>query len=151
MKQRLDYHAVAPGGMRALSGVQQYVLKAELPPTLVNLVYLRISQINGCSYCIELHSNDLLKAGVKTEKLLLLPVWRESGVVFTSQERAALQWAEAVTAADHGAAADAAFDALAAQFSEKEIADLTIAACLMNAYNRLAISLRKGPEAAKGK
>lgn len=148
MQQRLDYHALAPGGMRALSGVAQYIAKSELPPVLVDLVYLRVSQINGCSYCIELHSNDLLKVGVKPEKLLLVSCWRESGAVFTSQERAALGWAEAVTAADHGAASDAAFEAAAAQFSEKQIADLTIAASLMNAYNCLAISLRRGPNAA---
>jgi AhpD family alkylhydroperoxidase len=149
MTQRLDYNAAAPGGVKALGGVYGYVLQSGLPKTLVNLVYLRVSQINGCAYCIDMHSHDLVKDGLPIEKLVLVPAWRESGEVFDRNERAALAWAETVTrVADTGVPADE-YEAAAAVFDEKQLADLTIAIGLMNVYNRLAISFRVPPAAAK--
>ena len=120
-----------------------------LPVTLIDLVYLRVSQINGCAYCIDLHSRDLLKNGVTIDKLVLVPVWHEAETLFTDRERAALRWAETVTRVAETAVPDAEFQAVSAQFSEKEVADLTIAIGLMNLYNRLAISFRTVPAAAR--
>ena len=145
MTQRLDYEAHARNGMKALGGVYQYVQNSGLPKTLVDLAYLRASQINGCAYCVDLHSRDLRKAGMADEMLMLVPVWREAEGWFTERERAALAWTEAVTlvAVDH--IPDAAFAAARAAFSEKELADLTIAIGLINTYNRIAIGFRRGP------
>jgi AhpD family alkylhydroperoxidase len=145
MTQRLDYAAVAPAGMKALAGVRAYVGHCGLPEPLINLVYLRVSQINGCAYCIDLHSRDLLKNGATIDKLVLVPAWREAGALFTEQEKAALGWAEMVTRVALTRVPDAEFKAASAHFSEKELADLTIAIGLMSAYNRIAISFRATP------
>jgi AhpD family alkylhydroperoxidase len=104
-----------------------------------------VSLINGCAYCIDMHSRDLLKGGMAVEKLVLVPVWREAGGLFSERERAALAWAETVTRVADTAVPDADYRDAAAAFSDKELADLTIAIALMNAYNRLAISFRTPP------
>lgn len=148
MTPRLDYNAAAPAGMKALGGVYGYVSQS-LPRMLVNLVYLRISLLNGCAYCIDMHSRDLAKDGLPQEKLVLVPVWHEAGALFGEQEKAALRWAETVTRVAETAVPEAEFEAVRAVFSEKEVADLTIAIGLMNAYNRLAISFRNTPAAVK--
>jgi AhpD family alkylhydroperoxidase len=148
MTQRMNYAAAAPGGMKALGSVHGYVSRSGLPATLIDLVYLRVSQINGCAYCIDLHSRDLLKAGVPVEKLLLVPAWDESGSLFSDQEKAALKWAEVVTRVSDTHVPDEAYAQARATFTEKQLADLTIAIGLMNAYNRLAISFRAMPLAA---
>ncbi len=149
MTQRLDFAQVAAEGMHALGGVSRYILHCGLAKSLVDLVYLRVSQINGCAYCIDAHSRDLIKEGVSIEKLVLVPVWREAGAAFTVQEQAALAWAETVTRVSTTGVPDADYSAVAAHFSDKELADLTIAIGLMNAYNRMAISFRATPAAAK--
>lgn len=148
MAPRLDYNVAAPAGMKALGGVYGYVSQS-LPRMLVNLVYLRISLLNGCAYCIDMHSRDLTKDGLPQEKLVLVPVWHEAGDLFSEQEKAALRWAETVTRVAETAVPEAEFEAVRAVFSEKEVADLTIAIGLMNAYNRLAISFRNTPAAVK--
>jgi len=148
MTERLDYMKVAPAGVKALGGVYGYILQSGLPGQLVNVVYLRVSQINGCAYCIDLHTRDLIKEGLAIEKIVLVPAWREAGGLFDARERAALAWAETVTRVADTAVPDAEFKAASAVFSEKELADLTIAIGLMNAYNRLAIGFRKPPAAA---
>jgi AhpD family alkylhydroperoxidase len=147
MTQRLDQQVVSPDGMRSLGSVYQYVAKSGLPPPLVNLVFLRVSQINGCVYCIAMHSRDLLNSNVAVEKLMLLSAWREAKGLFSDKERAALQWAESVTLIYETGAPDADYQVAAAQFNEKELVDLTIAIGLINAYNRLGISFRRTPEA----
>lgn len=146
MEQRLDHQAIAPEGMRSLGGVYMYVRKSGLPHELVDLVYLRVSQINGCAYCVSSHSRDLLKAGVPIGTLLMLTTWRESGAVFSARERAALQWAESLTNVSQTHAADGDYEALCEQFSERERVDLTLAIGLINSFNRLAIGFRKTPE-----
>jgi AhpD family alkylhydroperoxidase len=148
MTQRMSYAAAAPGGMKALGSVQGYVSRSGLPKTLIDLVYLRVSQINGCAYCIDLHGRDLLKAGVPVEKLLLVPAWDEAGSLFSDQEKAALEWAEVVTRVSDTHVPDAAYAQARAAFTEKQLADLTIAVGLIGAYNRLAISFRATPLAA---
>ena len=149
MTQRLDYNAVAPAGMKALGGVHGYVAQSGLPAALVDLVYLRVSLISGCAYCIDMHSRDLLKRGMAVEKLVLVPVWREAGDLFSERERAALAWAETVTRVADTAVPEADYRDAAAAFPEKELADLTIAVALMNAYNRLAVGFRTPPGAAQ--
>jgi AhpD family alkylhydroperoxidase len=142
---RLDYQKIAAAGMRAVGGVHVYIGNSGLPKALVDLVYLRCSQINGCAYCIDSHSRDLMKEGVPAEKLLLLPAWRELGEVFTAQERAALQWAESLAVVSQTHAPDEDYEAVAAAFSPKEVADLSTAIGLINLYNRVAIGFRRGP------
>lgn len=149
MTQRLDYHSAAPAGVKALGSVYAYVAQSGLPKALVNLVFLRVSQINGCAYCIDMHSRDLLKDGMVIEKLVLVPAWREGGALFDKTERAALAWAETVTRVAETGVPAADFDAAAAIFDQKQLADLTIAIGLMNLYNRLAISFRVPPAATK--
>ncbi|MDY0883647.1 carboxymuconolactone decarboxylase family protein [Dongia soli] len=148
MTERIKYMDVAPAGVKALGGVYGYIMQSGLPENLVTLVYQRISQINGCAYCLDLHTRDLLEKGVSSEKLALLQVWREAGPVFDQREQAALAWAESVTRVAETAVPDEDFQAARAVFSEKELVDLTIAIGLMNAFNRMAISFRRTPQAA---
>ena len=100
MSHRIDYATVSPEGYKAFGGVYVTVQRGSLPKDLVNLVYLRVSQINGCAFCIDMHSRDLLKSGLAVDKLVLVPVWHDAGDVFTPRERAALAWAETVTNID---------------------------------------------------
>lgn len=150
MSQRLNYNAVSPNGMKMLEAVYGYVRNSGLPSRLVDLVFLRVSQINGCAYCIDLHSRDLVKAGLSVDHLVLLSVWREAQSLFDEQEVAALAWAESVTRLGEFGVPDSAFEAAASVFGEKQLADLTIAISVMNAYNRMAISFRPTPLALAG-
>lgn len=148
MSMRMDYTAAAPAAMKALGGVYGYVGQSGLPKDLVDLVYLRVSQINGCAYCIDVHARELSAQGVTQEKLMLVPVWREAGNVFSDTEKAALAWAETVTRVADTGVPEAEYEAAAARFDAKALTDLTVAVGLMNAYNRLAISFRRPPSAA---
>jgi AhpD family alkylhydroperoxidase len=147
MHQRMNYYAASPAGMKALGAVYNHVRQSGLPARLIDLVFLRVSQINGCAYCIDTHSRDLLKAGLPVEHLVLVPAWPEAGSIFDDQERAALAWAEAVTRLGGRGVPDDDYSATAAAFDDKQLVDLTIAIGLMNAYNRLAISFRATPRA----
>jgi AhpD family alkylhydroperoxidase len=144
----MNYEAAAPGGMKALGSVYSYVAQSGLPPALIELVYLRVSQINGCAYCIDMHSRALLKADMPVEKVLLASAWDEAGALFSDTEKAALKWAEVVTQVSDTHVPNGAYTEARTTFNEKQIADLTIAVGLMSAYNRLAISFRKTPLAA---
>ncbi len=147
MTKRLDYNQVAPNGAKALGGVYGYVLQSGLPGELVDLVYLRVSQINNCAYCLDMHTRELLKRGVKIEKLALVQAWEEGGSLFSEAERAALSWAETVTLVAETGVPDGAYEAVRRVFDEKQLVDLTIAISLMNSYNRMAISFRNTPQA----
>jgi AhpD family alkylhydroperoxidase len=139
---RLNWSEVAPQGAKALFGVHHYVTTASsLPAELIHLVFLRVSQINGCAHCIDLHSRDLLKT-MSVEKLVLVPVWDEVPRLFSDLERAALAWAEEVTRLSETHASDEAYAAAAAAFTPKELVDLTIAIAAMNAFNRLGAPFR---------
>ena len=133
--------------MKALGGVYGYVMQSSLPAVLVDLVYLRISQINNCAYCLDTHTRDLLKKGQKIEKLALVQAWAEGGNLFDKRERAALGWAETVSRVAETAVPDQAYQAARAVFEERELVDLTIAISQMNVYNRMAISFRNPPQA----
>ena len=147
MSQRLNYNAASPAGMKALGAVYGYVRQSGLPSRLLDLVFLRVSLINRCAYCIDMHSRDLLEAGLPVEHLVLVAAWSEAGSIFDEQERAALAWADVVTRLGEWGVPDSAFAAAAAVFGEKQLADLTIAIGLMNAYNRMPISFRATPMA----
>lgn len=146
MTARLDYVSVVPDGMKALGGVHVYVAKSGLPHDLIDLVYLRVSLINGCAYCVDMHTRDLIKGGMKIEKIALVPVWDEAEEFFSEKERAALRWAETITNISKTHAPDTDYKIMSAQFDEKQLADLTIAISLMNTYNRIAIGFHRGPE-----
>ncbi|MBR8242461.1 carboxymuconolactone decarboxylase family protein [Burkholderia multivorans] len=148
MTRRLDYAQIAPAGVKALGSVYGYVMQSGLSPILVDLVYLRVSQINNCAYCLDMHTRGLIERGVSIEKLALVQAWAEAGSLFDERERAALAWAETVTRVAETGVPDAAYEAARQVFDEREIVDLTIAISLMNAYNRMAISFRNTPQAA---
>lgn len=148
MTQRLLLNEAAPNAAKGLYATSAYLAQCSLPKLLVDLVYLRVSQINGCAYCIDLHSRDLLALGMALDKLLLVPVWREALPLFDTRERAALQWAESLTAVAQTQAPDADYAAVAAVFGEREIGELTLAVSLMNAFNRIGVGLRMVPKAA---
>jgi len=147
MSHRIDHNAASPAGMKALGHVYGHILQSGLDLRLVDLVYLRVSLINGCAYCIDMHSRDLLAKGFTVEKLVLVPAWREGGALFDTTERAALAWAESVTLVAQTGVPDADYDAAIAVFGDKQLTDLTIAIGLMNSYNRLAIAFRATPAA----
>jgi AhpD family alkylhydroperoxidase len=142
---RLPYDVLAADGLKALAGVHAYVLRCGLEKPLVDLAFLRASQINGCAYCIDMHGRDAVAGGASLEKLMLVSAWREAGAYFSGRERAALEWVEVVTWIAGNQVPDEAFLAAQAEFSDKELADLTLAIGLINAYNRMAISFQRAP------
>jgi AhpD family alkylhydroperoxidase len=148
MSNRIDYAKASAAGFKAFGGVYVYLQNSGLSKELIYLVYLRVSQINGCAYCIDMHSRDLLKSGMAVDKLVLVPVWHDARNVFDARERAALAWAETVTRVAETGVPDADYEAAASEFSDKELADLTYAIGLMNAFNRFGISFRTPPAAA---
>ena len=145
---RIDSRKVAPAGMQALFGVHTYLHhKTELSKPIIDLVFLRTSQINGCAHCIDMHSRDLLQEGMPVEKLVLVPAWREAGSLFDDLERAVLAWTETVTNVATTNIPDADYDAALAVIPEKMLVDLTITIGLMSAYNRLGVAFRLPPAA----
>ena len=148
MTKRIDYSKASPDGYKAFGAVYSTLLKSDLPKALIDLVYLRVSQINGCAFCIDMHSRDLLKSGLEIEKLVLVPVWHDTGNVFTNRERVALAWAESVTRVSETSIPEADYAAAAAEFGDKDLADLTYAIGLMNAFNRFGVAFRSTPAAA---
>jgi AhpD family alkylhydroperoxidase len=148
MSLRLAYWTAAPDAVAALRGVSKYVKESGLDVKLIDLVWLRISQINGCAYCCDMHAHDLRKAGEKEQRLDCLAAWREAPF-FSARERAALAWAESLTHIAETRAPDADYQAVRAEFSDKELADLTFAIALMNAWNRVAVGFGQGPAERK--
>lgn len=139
---RLNWQELAPDGAKALFGIHHYVMnKTNLPEELVHLVFLRISQINGCAHCIDKHSRDLRET-MSIDKITLVPLWDEVQHLFSEQERAALAWAEEVTNVSETHASDEAYAAVSAHFSPKDLVDLTITIAAMNAFNRLGAPFR---------
>jgi AhpD family alkylhydroperoxidase len=147
VNNRIDYAKISPEGYKAFGGVHATLQKGNLPKALIDLVYLRVSQINGCAYCIDMHSRDLLKHGMQLDKLVLVPVWHDAGKMFSHRERIALAWAETVTRVSDTGVPDADYEAATGEFSDQELADLTYAIGLMNAFNRLGVAFRATPAA----
>lgn len=144
MKPRLHYARVAPGVFEAMEPLDGYVDGCGLETGLVNLVRLRASQINGCAYCLDSHWKDLRATGETELRMYSLDAWRECPY-YTERERAALAWTEAVTLVASGHVPDAVYEEVRRQFSERELADLTLAVAAINAWNRLSIAGRIVP------
>jgi AhpD family alkylhydroperoxidase len=150
MKQRFDFTVVAAEGYKAMLGIHSYVQKSGIDLGLLELVKIRVSQINGCAFCLAMHIPLARKNGVTDDQLNLLVAWREAPV-FSDRERAALAWAESMTCLASGDVPDPIYEQASAQFSIKEIADLSLAVAEINAWNRLMICSRTPPQVAAGK
>jgi AhpD family alkylhydroperoxidase len=148
MSHRIDYAKASPEGYRAFGAVHATMNKSGLGKAFIDLVYLRVSQVNGCAFCIDMHTRDLLASGLSVDKLALLPVWRDAGEIFDRKERAALAWAETLTRITDSGVPDASYEAAASEFDARSLADLTYAIGLMNAFNRFGIAFRSIPAAA---
>lgn len=148
MRARFNYPKVAPGVYDAMDSLDTYLGASGLERKLLLLVQLRASQLNGCAFCIDMHWKDLRAIDETEQRLYGLDAWRESPY-YTDRERAALAWVEAVTFVANGHANDSVYEEVRGQFSEKELADLTLAIATINAWNRLAIAARLVPGAYK--
>jgi len=144
MQPRIEYRHYAQEALQSMMGLEKYISESGLEATLVHLIKMRASQINGCAYCIDMHSIDARALGETEQRLYALDAWRETPF-FTDRERAALEWTEAVTLVSETHVPDAVYDEVKKYFNEKEIVDLTIALATINMWNRLAISLRAVP------
>jgi AhpD family alkylhydroperoxidase len=144
MEARMDFRKASPQAAQAISDLHAFVRKSGLPHTLLELVKLRASQINSCAQCIDMHAKELRAAGESEQRLDLLCAWRESPF-YTERERAALAWTEAVTLVTNGHVPDEVYRAARAQFSEAELANLTVAIVAINGANRLNIAFRTIP------
>ncbi len=141
MESRLDYRNAAPGALEAMLGLERYTHASGLEPSLLELVKMRASQLNGCAYCLDMHSKDARAAGEAEQRLYVLAAWREAPF-YSDRERAALAWTEAVTLISANDMPDALYAQVREHFSEKELVDLTLAIIAINGWNRLAISFR---------
>ena len=148
MKPRIDFTKISPKALQAMMGLQNYVNHAGLEHSLLELVKMRASQINGCAYCLDMHSKDARAAGETEQRLYLLNAWREAPF-YTDRERAALAWTEAVTLISQTHAPDDVYNEVRTHFSEAETVNLTALIGAINAWNRLAIAFRAVPPAAK--
>ena len=144
MESRLDYQQIAPGAVHAMLALETYVRQSGLERSLLHLIKTRASQINGCAYCLEMHTREARADGESEERLYLLDAWRESPA-YSERERAALAWTEAVTLVADSHIPDEVYRAASQQFTEKELVDLTIAVIAINGWNRLAIGFRALP------
>ena len=144
MEQRLDFLKTTPNVVRAMLGLHKPLSQSGLETKLLDLVYFRVSQINGCAYCLDMHSKDLRAAGESEQRLYVLEAWRESPF-YTDRERAALAWAEAVTTLRDKEVPDDVYEQARAQFSETELVNLTLAVITINGWNRFNIAFRTTP------
>ena len=144
MEQRLDFYKANPAAIKALLGVEERIGKSALEKSLTELVRLRASQINGCAFCVDMHTTDARKGGESERRLATVVVWRETPF-FTDRERAALEWTEALTLVSQNHVPDAVWEAVRPHFSDEELVDLTLLVSAINAWNRFAISFRKLP------
>jgi len=141
MKPRMNYYQAAPDTIKALVAVEDQIKASGLEQSLIELVKIRASQINGCAYCINMHTADARKHGETEQRIYLLDAWHESPL-YTDRERAALAWTEALTLISETHAPDADYEAMRAQFSESEAVNLTVLIGAINAWNRVAIGFR---------
>ena len=144
MKPRFNAAQVAPGAFKAMLGLEQYLHQSGLEESLLHLIKLRASQINGCAYCIDMHSKDLRAIGEDEQRLYCLDAWRECPF-YSDRERAALAWTEAVTLITTGHVPDSVYEEVRPHFTDKELSDLTFAIAAINAWNRLSIASRTVP------
>jgi AhpD family alkylhydroperoxidase len=141
MQPRIDYSTASPEAIKAMLGLEKYIHSSELEPSLLQLVKMRASQINGCAYCLDMHSKDARAAGETEQRLYALNAWRETPF-FTDRERAALAWTEAVTRIADTHAPDDVFQQVRDEFDDKDLVDLTMAIVAINGWNRFNIGFR---------
>ena len=144
MRSRIEYENVAPGAVAAMLGLEDYVHRSGLEPSLLELVKVRASQINGCAYCADMHTRDARTQGEAEQRLHTIFAWRETPF-FTERERAALAWTEAITRVNQSAVSEEAYESARRHFGEKELVDLTIAIVAINGWNRLAVGFGTVP------
>jgi AhpD family alkylhydroperoxidase len=145
MSARLNWYKLSPDAYKAMLGMEQALEKSGLELSLLELVRLRASQLNGCAYCVNMHANDARQAGETEQRLQCLSVWRETAF-FTPRERAALAWVESLTLLPQEGAPQARFETLREQFTDKEMVDLTLAISTINAWNRFGVGFALQPE-----
>lgn len=145
MQARLDFYKASPAAIKAMLGLEERIGKSSIEKSLAELVRLRASQINGCAFCVDMHTTDARKGGETERRLATLVTWRETPF-FTDRERAALEWTEALTLISHDHVPDAVWETVRLHFSDEELVDLTLLVSAINAWNRFAISFRKMPE-----
>jgi AhpD family alkylhydroperoxidase len=144
VQPRIDYTRLSPGGYRAMLGLEQYLNNSSVERKLLNLIKLRVSQINGCAYCLDMHWKDLQVEGESEQRMYSLDAWREAPY-YTERERAAFASAEAVTNITDGHVPDELYEETRQHFGEQEIADLTLAVVAINGWNRISIAFRVVP------
>src|ERR1700733_2204931 len=144
MQPRIDLRKTAPGAIQAMLGLQNYVNTSGLPPTLLELVKIRASQINACAYCLDMHSQDARANGESEQRIYALNAWRETPF-FNNRERAALAWTESLTLLTQGHVPDAVFEEVRRHFSDEEIVNLSMAVVAINSWNRLLTAFRAVP------
>lgn len=144
MEERIKFEKFAHEAMHSLLAIERYLAQSSIEPKLLHLLKMRASQINGCAYCLDMHSKDARSLGETEQRLYELNAWRETPF-YSERERAALEWTESLTLISQTHAPDETYERLRAQFSEKEIVDLTYAIGAINYWNRLAISMRAVP------
>ncbi len=144
MNTRLDFYKASPEAIKAMIALEQRIGKSSLEKPLVELVRLRASQINGCAYCMDMHSADARKAGEDERRLATLGAWRETPF-FTARERAALAWTEAVTLVSTTHVPDEVWESVQPEFTPEEMTDLTLLGVAINGWNRFSIAFRKMP------
>ena len=144
MPSRLDFSKVSPGGYMAMRHLEAHIRQSGLEPRLVELVKTRASQLNGCAYCIDMHTKDARAHGESEQRLYALPAWRETPF-FSARERAALAWTEVVTLVADGPIEEEDYEDAREQFDERSLADLTLAIVAINGWNRLAIAFAAVP------
>ena len=144
MEARLDYTKASPEAFKAMVQMEGVVRRSGIDPKLLELIKIRASQLNGCAYCIDMHTKDARFKGETEQRIYALDAWRETPF-FTEKERAALAWTEAITNIQSGHAPDAVYDELSKNFSEAEVVNLTLAITTINAWNRIAIGFRLVP------
>ena len=142
MQNRLDYAKVAPEGYKTMLALENYLKHCGLEPSLMELVKTRASQINGCAFCLDMHTKDARARGETEQRLYTLSAWEETPF-FSDRERAALAWTEAITRVADTHVPDATYERARSQFTEKELADLTLVIATINGWNRLSIAFRK--------
>lgn len=143
--KRINYYAAAPNAMKAMMGLEKAIAESLLPPELRELVRIRASQINGCAYCVDMHSTDALKHGETWRRLAALNTWKETPF-FSEQERAALLWTETLTLVATIQAPEDIYQTVAAAFSDQELAELTLVIATINAWNRFGVGFAMRPE-----
>jgi len=144
MQPRLDVAKLAPGARAAMQGLEKYVRASGLESSLLELVRLRASQMNGCAYCIDMHTKDARAGGESEQRLYAVSVWRETPF-FTNRERAGLEWTESVTAVGESQVPDDVYERVRREFTDTEIVNLTMAVVAINGWNRIAVAMRMVP------